>query len=106
MKGSILLLAIMAFLMLGSPAQAQAQAPVCTDRNTVIDHLHKEYKEFQRGMGIANNGGVIELFFADDSTRTWTIIITMPSGVTCMIAAGESWENLKKRDIIKKDDGV
>jgi hypothetical protein len=32
---------------------------------------------------------------------TFTIIVTMPNGMTCMVAAGNSWENLvtKRRRI-------
>ena len=44
-------------------------------------------------MGLANNGGVIEIL-SSPRGATWTIILTMPNGVTCMIAAGENWEFL------------
>ncbi len=44
-------------------------------------------------MGLANNGGVIEVL-SSGSGNTWTIIITMPNGVTCLLAAGEGWESL------------
>jgi len=37
---------------------------------------------------------VIELLHSNDRT-TWTLIITMPDGMTCPIAAGQSWEALK-----------
>ncbi len=29
--------------------------------------------------------------------RTFTIILTRPDGVTCVMAAGENWEDLPKR---------
>ena len=44
-------------------------------------------------MGLANNGGVIEIL-SSGAGKSWTIILTMPNGVTCMIAAGDSWEAL------------
>lgn len=81
-----------ALLSLSMPALAQ-QAPVCTDRGTVLGHLSTEYSEAPVGMGIANNGGVIEIL-SSEAGKSWTIILTMPNGTTCMIAAGESWESL------------
>jgi hypothetical protein len=47
-------------------------------------------------MGLANNGGVIEVLRSPDSA-TFTIVITMPDGQSCMIAAGQSWETLPRR---------
>jgi len=44
-------------------------------------------------MGLANNGGVVQILSSLSGT-SWTIILTMPNGVTCMIAAGENWEAL------------
>ena len=44
-------------------------------------------------MGLANNGGVIEIL-SSKTGNSWTIILTMPNGTTCMIAAGENWESL------------
>ena len=44
-------------------------------------------------MGLANNGGVLEILVSQ-SSESWTIIVTMPNGVSCLVAAGESWEML------------
>ena len=41
-------------------------------------------------MGLASNGAVIELYTAD--TGTWTMLITKPGGVTCVMGSGEGWE--------------
>ncbi len=71
--------------------------PVCTDRDTILSNLSTEYSEAPVAMGIANNGGVIEIL-SSASGKSWTIILTMPNGMTCMIAAGESWEFLPKQD--------
>jgi hypothetical protein len=34
--------------------------------------------------------------YASDETGTWTILVTLPSGQACLIAAGESFENLNE----------
>lgn len=36
---------------------------------------------------------MVELF-ASDETGTWTLIVTSATGVTCMVAAGESWQSV------------
>ena len=77
-------------LPLSLPATAQN---VCTARAELLGHLDSKYSEAPVAMGLANNGGVIEVLSSGAGT-TWTIVITMPNGVTCLLAAGESWESL------------
>jgi hypothetical protein len=66
---------------------------MCTERNQVLNQLSNQYSEAPVAMGIANNGGVLEIL-SSRAGKSWTIILTMPSGVTRMIAAGENWEAL------------
>lgn len=80
---------LFAFLFV-SPAQAQQS---CHPRETVVGYLQQEFQEEPVAMGIANNGGMIEVY-TNDEQRTWTILITMPNGQTCMVAAGHGWESL------------
>ncbi len=87
------LLAAFSGLMLSLPVQAQQAMSLCTDRSEVLGHLATKYSEAPVAMGLANNGGVIEVLTSGSGT-SWTIIITMPNGVSCMLAAGESWERL------------
>ena len=65
----------------------------CGQRNTVLDYLSAKYSEKPVAMGIAANGGLIEVLTSKEGS-TFTIIVTMPQGETCMVAAGESWESL------------
>ncbi len=74
-------------------APVLAQETPCTERTAVLKQLSGQYKEAPVAMGLANNGGVIELLNSRDRT-TWTLIITMPDGMTCPIAAGQSWESV------------
>ncbi len=41
-------------------------------------------------MGLAMNGAVVEVFSTVDGT-SWSLLMTMPDGRTCLIVAGESW---------------
>ncbi len=84
--------AALAAFLLSAPAYAQ-RAPVCTDRATVMGNLAVEYSEAVTGRGITNNGWLFEIMQSSDG-QTWTAIVTLPNGTTCMTAAGVAWEDL------------
>lgn len=66
---------------------------VCGDRLEIVARLEAGYHERQRALGIAGNGAVIELWVSSKA-ETWSIIMTHPNGMACLLAAGESWESL------------
>ena len=71
-------------------AQAQQQT-TCAERATVVAQLQERYGETRQSMGLGQNNAVVEVFASAD-TGTWTIVVTLPSGMTCLVASGESWE--------------
>lgn len=77
-------------LVSGVPSSAAAQT-VCAEHAEVVKQLGKQHAETPVALGLSANGGVVEVFSTKDGS-TWTMVITMPNGVTCMMAAGESWE--------------
>ncbi len=79
-------------LVVGFRATASAQS-LCTTRAQVTKQLDNRYSEAPVAIGLSRNGGVVEVFSTSDGS-TWTMIITMPDGTSCMMAAGEAWENL------------
>ena len=76
-------------------ASAEAQQMRCADRAEVIDKLHKKYGETRQSIGLNRTSGVIETY-ASLETGTWTILLTLPNGQACMVAAGESFERLEE----------
>ncbi len=74
-------------------AEAAQPNHSCTDRASALTHLAKKYSETPVAIGLANNGGVIEVL-TDAAGSTWSIIITMPDGMACIVASGEHWEPL------------
>jgi hypothetical protein len=70
------------------PALAQSQ---CGLRAAVIEHLAVKFGETRRSVGLAANSTVMETF-ASDATGTWTITVTTPQGMTCLIASGQAFE--------------
>lgn len=71
-------------------AYAQQQAN-CAARSQVVDRLETKYGESRRSVGLAANNGVVETYASDES-GTWTIVITLPNGMTCLVAAGNAFE--------------
>ncbi|KZC99966.1 hypothetical protein AUQ41_08350 [Thalassospira sp. MCCC 1A02898] len=71
-------------------------APVCGDRQKVIDGLSAKYSEEPVAVGVTSNGGVIEVLKAPDG-QTWTILFTYPSGPSCLVASGEAWQELEEK---------
>ncbi len=90
-----LALVSVAMFMAAIVQPAAAQQPACTKRADVIGHLANKYSEAPVAIGLANNGGVIEVL-SSHTGASWTIIITMPNGTACMVAAGENWELVPK----------
>lgn len=67
----------------------------CGERQAMIDYLANRFKEIPHAMGLVSTRGVIELFVSKKGS--WTMLMTMTSGRTCLMAAGESWEPIKAK---------
>lgn len=79
-------------MLVSAPAWSQA---VCSERSKFLEHLKKGFQETPVAMGLASNGGVIEILTSENGT--WTILITLTDGRTCAVATGEGWEELPKK---------
>ena len=77
-------------LLFGAHTPASAQA-VCTQHADLVKQLGTTHAESPVGIGLASNGGIVQVFSSEDGA-SWTIVMTMPSGISCLMAAGESWE--------------
>ena len=80
-----LVLAILLFA--GSPSIAAAQT-VCVDRAAMLDRLAAEYGEQLTEVKMIENFGLVEVL-RSPSKGSWTIILTKPSGISCVLAAGQ-----------------
>ncbi len=75
-------------------SSAFAAAP-CNTRDSVLERLAEKYFEAPIAVGVTNTGALIEVLATEDGD-TWTIIITTPQGVSCLIAAGEGWRTIEQ----------
>ncbi len=69
------------------------QTGVCADGAKVVDCLRSKCGERRRGVGVAEGQRVMEVW-ASEASGSWTIVMTLPDGSSCLIAAGEDWEPL------------
>jgi hypothetical protein len=76
-------------------ASAASAEPQCNDRDQVLQLLAKKYKESPIAAGVTNTGGLVEVL-SDGKGGTWTIIVTTPQGVSCLVAAGEGWRTMEQ----------
>ena len=73
--------------------QVGAQGRNCAPRPAIVERLSQQYGETRRGVGLVQQGSVMEVY-ASAETGTWTIVVTLPSGITCLVASGQSYEDL------------
>lgn len=74
------------------PAAADEALKLWNDRTAMVEQLAKTYAEIPRSLGITSDGAVLELFTTSDG-ETWTLMVTLPSGLSRIIATGEHWLN-------------
>lgn len=86
-----LLVAAFATLVFTTPTLAQS---ICGERSRFLDQLGQHYGERLSAVGLVSNGTLLEVMTSE--TGSWTILITQPNGVSCVVATGESWEPLPK----------
>lgn len=91
-------------LTLSSAAPVAAQnRQSCAARDTVVSYLLDKYGEHRQSIGLGANNSVVETF-ASDQTGTWTIVITMPSGVSCLMASGQAYEEVMGEPVASTDE--
>ncbi len=81
--------AILAGLSL--PASAQT---VCGERDKFLTHLSSSYSEAPAAVGLISTGAILEVLTSTNGS--WTIIVTRPNGVSCVMASGEAWQDVPK----------
>ena len=84
-----------AVLLLGAvavshPAAAQTLV-ACGPHPDVIKALGDRFHETQAATAMTSAGTLLEVLTANDGS-TWTIIVSRPDGLSCVVAAGQNWQ--------------
>lgn len=81
---------ILVALMLGScAAPAYSQQPGCDPTPQAYARLAGGYGESRQSIGVDPQGNIVETWA---NAETWTILVTLPAGVSCVAAAGEAFQ--------------
>jgi hypothetical protein len=78
-----------AALVLFVPLIARAQLP-CAPRAEIITEVTQRFKEMPEAHGVTPQGLLLEVFVSE--TRSFTVLLTTPQGLSCIAAVGENWE--------------
>ncbi len=81
-------LAFIALILLAPDTRAQES--VCLDRDKLARTLDGRYSEKPIAAGLDSAGKLLEVFASGDGA-SWTMTVTSPEGVSCIIATGEQW---------------
>ena len=87
--------AVILIAMSAMPVGAATGSSPCASRPELLKQLSKQFNEKPVALGLTSNGSLIEVLTSDNGS-TWTIMISQPNGPSCLVAAGESWEQLKR----------
>ncbi len=83
-----------ALVLIGFTLPASAQQVPCAKRGDILKQLSVRHSEAPAAMGLSSNGSMLEVL-TSQAGGSWTIITTMPNGMSCLVAAGENWESVK-----------
>ncbi len=67
------------------------QSNVCAPRDDLVSQLGTQFNESQKAVGLLDEQSVMEVFTSDRGT--WTILATDINGTSCIVAAGEGWDD-------------
>lgn len=74
---------------------ALANPANCAQRAEMVEKLKIRFGESRQSIGLTPGGQALELF-AHLEKGTWTILLTLPNGTSCMMASGHAYQAVKE----------
>jgi hypothetical protein len=74
-----------------APPMAEAQSN-CLQRDDLIKHLSDRWEEAPVGRGLQSADQLLEVWASLES-GTYTVFVTRPDGVSCILASGRNWNS-------------
>jgi len=85
--------ALVSGAVVAAPAARADQAlTACGPHTDVIKALGDKFHEKQSATALTSAGTLLEVLTASDGA-TWTIIVSRPDGLSCVVAAGQNWQD-------------
>ncbi len=92
----MLAMAVLALGLLVHTATTVRAQPVCLPHDALTERLYATFAEAPAANAIANNGALVELFATRDRS-SWTLAMTRPGGMSCVLVAGQEWNQFPRR---------
>jgi hypothetical protein len=93
-KRAFLMLTMGLWIAAAAAQQSVAQGnPNCAPRQQVIDQLRDTYGETRQSVGLSSEETLVEIY-ASRTSGSWTITVTLPTGITCLVASGLAFESM------------
>lgn len=80
-------IASVSLIAVAPPAASQG---MCLPTRDVATRLKQTFGEVPSAGGLTEDGNLLQVY-ASIEGQSWTLVLTTPSGVSCVLAAGESW---------------
>jgi len=85
-------LAVGAVMALPALSSARAQL-ICGGHDDLVARLAAAFEEKRLGYGVAGEAALFEVFVSPGGS--WTILMTDVKGQSCILAAGDGWEDTR-----------
>lgn len=93
-KKMLLALSVGIVGMIFTMEATRANPANCAKRAEMVTKLNERFGESRQSVGLTPGGQALELF-AHPETGTWTILLTLPNGTSCMMASGYAYQAIK-----------
>lgn len=77
------------FILLAYPVMSQ---PMCAPYERMVTELESRFQEARTGRGVDARGHLVEVYSSEGGS--WTMLVTIPNGPSCIVATGQAWETL------------
>ncbi len=67
-----------------------AAAMTCAPRVDLVDRLTTQFNEVLTATGLQNARSLIEVWATPDG-NSFTILVSHPNGISCVVSAGKNW---------------
>ena len=82
-------------------AAPRAAPPQCAEHDAVATALSRQFSEQPHAIGLAQDATVMELYASP--AGTWTLTVTLPTGMTCLVASGDNFETTAPAQVASGD---
>ena len=86
------IVAFLGVLFVVSPSNQALAQQACGERAKFMIKLEQSFAELPVAMGLTSKGAVLEVFASKNGS--WTFLLTMPNGMTCVVDSGQAWETV------------